>query len=75
MCSTQIKLTEQHTAAELAYHSGVAQMKELRGPEFLRARRLVEYRRASRERARQVLRDHEQEHMCGIQELLAAIAR
>jgi hypothetical protein len=67
MCSTQIKLTEQHTAAELAYHSGVAQMKELRGPEFLRARRMVEHRRASLERARQVLREHEQEHMCEIQ--------
>jgi hypothetical protein len=73
MCTTQIKLTEQHTAAELAYRCGLARMKETRGQEFERAWRLVENRRASLERARQVLRAHEQEHLCGMQESLAAV--
>jgi len=68
MCAIQIKLTEQHAAAELAYRSGVARMKETRGQEFERAWRLVENRRAFLERARQVLREHEQEHLCGMQE-------
>jgi ribosomal protein S19E (S16A) len=75
MCSIQIKLTEQHKAAELAYRSGVARMKEMRGQEFERASRLVEHRRASLECARQVLREHEQEHLCGIQKSSAVIAR
>jgi hypothetical protein len=75
MCAIQIKLTEQHTAAELAYRSGVARMKETRGQEFERAWRLVENRRASLERARQVLREHEQEHLCGTQQSIAAVTR
>ena len=73
MCSIQIKLTEQYTAAELAYRAGIARMKEARGKEFERAWQLVENRRASRERARQVLREHEQEHLCGMQESFAAV--
>jgi len=75
MCPIQIKLTGQHTAAELAYHSGIARMKRMRGQEFQRAWLLVEHRRASLERARQVLREHEQEHMCRIQESFAGITR
>jgi hypothetical protein len=67
LCPIQVKLTEQHTAAESAYRSSVARMKEMRGQEFERAWRLLEHRRASLERARQVLREHEQEHLCGIQ--------
>jgi hypothetical protein len=67
MCSRQIKLTEQCTAADLAYRSAVARMKEMRGQEFERAWRLVECRRASLERALQVLREHEQEHSCELQ--------
>ena len=73
MCSIQIKLTEQHRAAELAYRSGITRMKETRGQEFERAWRLVENRRASLERARQILREHEQEHLCGMQESFAAV--
>ena len=72
MCAIQIRLTEQHTAAELAYRSGVARMKEMRGQEFQRAWRLVEHRRAFLERARLVLRQHEREHLCGTQESFAA---
>jgi hypothetical protein len=72
MCPIQIKLTEQQATAELAYLSSVARMKETRGQEFERAWRLVENRRASLERARQVLREHEQEHLCGMQECFAA---
>jgi hypothetical protein len=75
MCSIQIKLTEQHTAAELACRSGVARMKETRGQGFERAWRLVENRRASLERARQVLREHEQEHLCGVQESFEVVTR
>ena len=43
MCPIQIKLTGQHTAAELAYHSGIARMKRMRGQEFQRALLLVEH--------------------------------
>lgn len=75
MCVIQIKLTEQHTAAELAYRSGLSRMKETRGQEFERAWRLVENRRASLERARQALRQHEQEHLCEMSESFAAGAR
>jgi hypothetical protein len=75
MCSIQIKLTDLHTAAELAYRSGVARMKEARGQEFERAWRLVENRRASLEHARRVLRQHEQEHLCGMTESFAAATR
>jgi len=73
MCATQLKLIEQHRAAELAYRSGVARMKETRGQEFERAWRLVEHRRASLEHARQVLREHEQEHLCEMKESFAAV--
>lgn len=75
MCSIQIKLTEQHTAAELAYRSSVARMKETRGQGFERAWRLVENRRASLDRARHVLREHEQEHLCGMQESSPVVTR
>ena len=75
MCSIQTKLTERHKAAELAYRTGVARMKEMRGREFERAWQLVEHRRASLERARQALREHEQEHLCAIQKSYAAISR
>jgi hypothetical protein len=71
MCSIQIKLTEQHTAAELAYRSAVARMKEMRGQQFERGWRLAEYRRAFLERARQILTEHEQEHLCGTRESCA----
>lgn len=74
MCSLQIKLAEQHRAAELAYQAGVVRMKQTRGQEFERAWRLVEHRRASLERARKVLRDHEQEHLCDMQESFAAVS-
>jgi hypothetical protein len=73
MCSIRIKLTEQYTSAELAYRSGLARMKETRGRQFERAWQLVENRRASLERARQALRDHEQEHLCGMQESFGAL--
>jgi len=66
MCVIQIKLTEQHTAAESAYRSGVARMKETRGQGFERAWRLVEDRRTFLVRAGRVLREHEQEHLCGM---------
>lgn len=75
MCSIQIKLTEQHTAAELAYRAALVRMKEIRGQEFERAWRLVELRRASLERARQVLRQHEEEHLCELQESFASMTR
>jgi hypothetical protein len=75
MCSIQIRLTEQYSVADLAYRSAVARMKETRGREFERAWRLVENRRVSLERARQILREHEQEHLCGMQESFAAIAK
>jgi hypothetical protein len=72
MCSIQIKLTEQHAAAELAFRSGVARMKETRGQRFERAWRLVDNRRASLERARQLLGQHVQEHLCGMSESFPA---
>jgi hypothetical protein len=75
MCTIQIRLAEQHRVAELAYRSGVTRMKETRGQAFERAWRLVENRRVSLVRARQVLREHEQEHPCGMQESFAAITR
>ncbi len=74
MCSVQIRLTEQQTAAELAYRSAVSRMKEMRGQEFERAWRLVENRRLSLERAGQVLQEHEREHECS-QKFSAAIIR
>jgi hypothetical protein len=64
MCKIQIKLADQHTAAELAYRSGVTRMKETRGQAFRRAWRLVENRRVSLVHTRQVLREHE--HLCGM---------
>jgi hypothetical protein len=75
MCSIQIRLTEQYKAADLAYRSGVARMKETRGREFERAWQLVENRRVSLGRARQVLREHELEHLCGMQESFAAVTK
>jgi hypothetical protein len=75
MCALQIKLIEQHTAADLAYRAAIARMKEIRGQEFERAWRLVELRRASLERARQVLRRHKEEHLCELQESFASTAR
>jgi hypothetical protein len=69
MCAIHIKLTEKHTAAESAYRSDVARMKETRGREFERAWRLVENRRASLVLARQALREHELEHLCGSKSL------
>jgi hypothetical protein len=75
MCPTQIKLTEQHKAAESAYRSGVARMKEMRGQEFERAWQMVEHRRKSLDRARQALREHELEHSCGSQKAFAAVTR
>lgn len=73
MCAKQIKLTEQYKAAELAYRSAVARMKEMRGQEFERAWRVMEHRRASLQGARQVLSEHEQEHACDMQKALAVI--
>lgn len=67
MCSLQTKLAARYATAELAYQSAVARMKESRGQEFERAWRLVEHRRASLERARQLLREHELEHTCDLQ--------
>jgi hypothetical protein len=75
MCSIQRKLIEQYTASESAYRSAVARMKEMRGQQFERAWRLVEYRRASLERARQALAQHEQEHLCGARESCAYAGR
>ena len=72
MCSIQVRLAEQHAAAEFAFRSGVARMKETRGQQFVRAWRLVDNRRASLERARQVLRQHVQEHLCGMSESFPA---
>jgi len=71
MCTKQIKLSEQHRTAELAYRSAVARMKEARGLEFERAWRLVEHRRGSLEHARRVLREHEQEHLCDMPAAMA----
>jgi hypothetical protein len=75
MCAIQIKLTERHTAAELAYRTGVVRMKETRGQAFERAWRLVENRRLSLVDARQALREHEQEHLCGMQESFLAVRK
>jgi len=65
MCSLQVKLTEQCTAAELAYRDAVARGKAARGLEFERAWRLQEHRRISLQRAQQILKEHERDHMCG----------
>jgi hypothetical protein len=75
MCAIQIRLTQQQIAAESAYRSGSARMKEMRGQEFERAWRLLEHQRASLERARLVLLEHEQEHGCVNQKSSAAIIR
>jgi hypothetical protein len=64
MCSVRIKLRQQYTAAESAYRDAVAGMKRLRGPEFERAWRLSELRRASLQRAQHALTLHEREHLC-----------
>lgn len=72
MCSVQTKLAAQYETSEQAYRSAVARMKESRGQEFERAWRLVEHRRAALEQARRVLREHELEHICDMQEFLAA---
>jgi hypothetical protein len=69
MCVIQIKLIAQQTAAESAYRSSVARMKETRGQGFERAWRLMEDRRTLLVRACRVLREHEQEHLCGMQNL------
>jgi hypothetical protein len=70
-----MKLAAQHTAAELVYRTGVTRMKEMPGQVFERAWRLVENRRVSLVHARQVLREHEQDQLCGMQESFAAITR
>jgi len=75
MCSVQIKLAAQYETAALAYRSAVARMKESRGQEFERAWRLVEHRREFLEKARRVVREHELEHFCHVQESFAAITR
>jgi hypothetical protein len=72
MCPLQTKLATQHATAELAYRSAVARMKESRDQEFERAWRLVEHRRATLERARHVLREHELEHTCDMQKSFVA---
>jgi len=72
MCPMQIKLTEQYKSAESAYRSGVARLKEMRGQDFERAWQAVEHRRKSFDRARQALKEHEQEHSCGSQKFRAS---
>lgn len=72
MCSVQTKLVTQYASAEVAYRSAVARMKESRDQEFERAWRLVEHRRASLEKARHVLREHELEHICDMQKSFVA---
>ena len=72
MCSVRIKLAAQYETSALAYRSAVARMKESRGQEFERAWRLVEHRRASLEQSRRVLREHQLEHICDVQESFAA---
>ena len=73
MCSIQSKLIQQHATADLAYRSALAHMKEVRGQEFERAWRLAENRKASLERARKALRQHEEEHLCELQNSFPAI--
>jgi len=75
MCSVQIKFAAQYERAALAYHSALARMKESRGQEFERAWRLVEHRRAALEQARRVLRAHELEHTCDMQNSLVTRER
>jgi hypothetical protein len=65
VCSIRSKLTQQQMAAESAYRNAVSRMKELRGPEFERAWRLSELKRASLQQVQQALLMHDREHLCG----------
>jgi hypothetical protein len=75
MCRIQIRLAQQHEAADSAYLTALIRMKDTRGEEFERAWRLLEQRRTSMERARQVLHEHEEEHQCALQETFVAVTR
>jgi hypothetical protein len=73
MCTIQIRLAEQHRAAEFAYRSGINSNEGNMWPS-VRARLATRGKSEGLSRTRrQVLQEHEQEHLCGMQESFAAI--